>query len=353
MLWNLGLQPQHLTGIQLVSEMYSAALTGGEVKSCEVTFSPKTFKSGQFVADTKTAGSLCLLLQIALPCCVFGSGDGSLTSIKLCGGSNAANAPQIDYFMRVFGPVVRRFGVEYELSLVRRGFYPQGRGLVQFSCRSLRSGQTLNPLVMERQGELTEIYITALSAGLVKPSEAEDAARTARELLEEAYPNVPIRVETTQETRDTAWGNGGAITITATTSEGCVLAGSALGEKGKSGYTMGSEAAQQLISNINQGGALDEFAQDQVIIFMALAAGHSKVKVGPLQLHTETSIHFASMLSGAQFTVTPVEPDQYERPDTEQSYWIECDGIGFTKGASSTASAASSSSSSSSKRSKK
>lgn len=333
--WSAGLQPQHLTGIELVSQLYSGILTGGETKSNEITFEAGHYQSGKFVADTKTAGSLCLLLQISLPCFVFGSGDGSVTTVKFCGGSNASNAPQIDYFLRVFSPVVKRFGIDFELSLVRRGFYPQGRGLVQFNCRSLRYGQTLTPLIMERQGQITEIVITALAAGLVSIAEAQDAARTAQEILEEEYPGAPIRVEVTQETRDTAWGNGCAITITAMTSENCILAGSALGEKGKTGHSMGSEAALQLVSNINFGGALDEYAQDQVIIFMALAAGRSKVKVGPLQLHTETSIHFASLLSGARFTVTPVEPESYERPDTEQSYWIECDGIGFSTATSS------------------
>lgn len=324
------MQPQHLTGIKLVSELYSGTLTGGEVKSNEITFEARQYKHGKYIADTKTAGSLCLLLQISLPCCVFGTGSGPSTRIQFCGGSNASNAPQIDYFMRVFAPLVKRFGINFELSLIRRGFYPQGRGIVDFTCTPLGPGQTLTPLIMERQGQITDILITALAAGLVSQSEAEDAARTAEEILKAEYPDAKIVIEVTKETKQTAWGNGSAITITANTTEGCILAGSALGEKGKAGHTMGVEAAQQLISNINCGGALDEFAQDQVIIFMALAAGRSKVKVGPVQLHTETSIHFATLLSGAQFTVTPIEPTDYERPDTEQSYWIECEGIGFS-----------------------
>jgi RNA 3'-terminal phosphate cyclase (ATP) len=324
-----GLQPQHLTGISLVSEMYQGSLTGAEVKSAEVTFSPGGFRAGKYVADTKTAGSLCLLIQVSLPCLVFGSLDGQETHVKLCGGTNASNAPQIDYFQRVFGPIVTRFGIGYELELVKRGFYPQGRGLAHLRCRSLKAGQTLTPLVMESQGQLKEILITAFTAGIVPHHEAQDASRTAQEILADHYPGVPIRIELTQETRDSAYGNGAAITVTATTSTDCILAGSALGEKGKDGFAMGTEAANQLIQNIDQGGALDEFAQDQVIIFMALANGHSKVRVGPIQLHTETSIHFATYMTGASFTVTPVDPQDFERPDTEQSFWIECDGIAY------------------------
>lgn len=165
------------------------------MKSSEIKFEPGGFKSGTYVADTKTAGSLCLLLQVALPCVVFGSLDGSLTRIKFCGGSNATMAPQIDYFVRVFGPIVSRFGIpDYSLTLIRRGFYPQGRGIVDFSCRSLEAGQTLKPLVMDKQGDLVDVYITALSAGNEPESTAQDAAQTAKELIADAFPSVPIRL---------------------------------------------------------------------------------------------------------------------------------------------------------------
>lgn len=326
--------------------MYQGTLIGGEVKSSEIKFEAGKFKSGTYVADTKTAGSLCLLLQVALPCAIFGSLDGSLTRIKFCGGSNATMAPQIDYFLRVFHPIASRFGFpEMDVRLVRRGFYPQGRGIVEFSCNSLPAGQPLRPLIMEKQGDIVEIFIMALTAGNESEEVAENAAQTAKQILDDFFPDPPIRVAVTRETRDTAWGNGAAINIIATTTTGAILAGSALLEKGKGGHEMGSAAASQLISNIKLGGALDEYAQDQMIIFMALAAGRSKVKVGPLQLHTETSIHIASTLTSAKFTVTAVEPDDYERPDTEQSYYIECEGIGFNSEASGLSAATSSSSS--------
>lgn len=43
--------------------------------------------------------------------------------------------------------------------------------------------------------------------------------------------------------------------------------------------------------------------QDQMIIFMALADGESKLLCGPLTLHTETAIHVAEKLTGAKFKV--------------------------------------------------
>ena len=42
--------------------------------------------------------SICLLIQAALPCQLFGGGPGQM---KLKGGTNAEMAPQIDYFTMV------------------------------------------------------------------------------------------------------------------------------------------------------------------------------------------------------------------------------------------------------------
>jgi len=75
---------------------------------------------------------------------------------------------------------------------------------------------------------------------------------------------------------------------------------------------------------IDQGVCLDEYAQDQVIIFMALAKGCSKVLTGPLTLHTQTAIHVVEHLTKAQFKVSPVSEEK-----NNSKFIIECQGIGL------------------------
>ena len=53
---NPGLRPQHLTGIQLLSELCGGKLEGDYVSSTEVTFHPRPIAGGTFTADTQTAG---------------------------------------------------------------------------------------------------------------------------------------------------------------------------------------------------------------------------------------------------------------------------------------------------------
>jgi RNA 3'-terminal phosphate cyclase (ATP) len=81
------------------------------------------------------------------------------------------------------------------------------------------------------------------------------------------------------------------------------LGGSALGDRAKRAETVGEEAANDLVKHFFHGGCLDEHAQDQVIIFMALAAGKSKVRVGPISMHTQTSIHYTQLMTGVRIVL--------------------------------------------------
>lgn len=51
------------------------------------------------------------------------------------------------------------------------------------------------------------------------------------------------------------------------------------------------------------GGCVDKYIQDQMIIFMALAQGESRLLCGPLTLHTETAIHIAEKMTGARYVL--------------------------------------------------
>ena len=77
-----------------------------------------------------------------------------------------------------------------------------------------------------------------------------------------------------------------------------------------------------MIKEIEEKNCLDEHMQDQLIIFMALAKGESRIRSGPLSLHTKTAIHFTEMLTGAKFKID-------ENPNDKTTI-ISCEGINFS-----------------------
>jgi RNA 3'-terminal phosphate cyclase (ATP) len=149
--------------------------------------------------------------------------------------------------------------------------------------------------------------------------------------------NIIPTVEIVHETA--AIGSGYGILIVAETTTGCRLAGSALGtilsnnnnnnrkrrtnnhnnaayssnnnhdailkqqQQQESAKAVGREAAQELVSTLECGGACDEWCQDQLILFMALAQGESELLTGSLTQHTQTAIWLAQRLTNVKFEI--------------------------------------------------
>lgn len=60
---------------------------------------------------------------------------------------------------------------------------------------------------------------------------------------------------------------------------------------------MGYEAANMLCEDLLTKPCVDRYMQDQLIIFMALASGTSKIKVGDITMHTKTAIYIAETIT--------------------------------------------------------
>ncbi|CAB1314189.1 unnamed protein product [Coregonus sp. 'balchen'] len=277
-------RPQHLSGLELVRDICCGNLEGGSVGSTEVS----------------------------LPCALYADGPSELC---LKGGTNADMAPQIDYTIKVFKPIVEKFGVHFNCDLRMRGYYPKGGGEVVAKVSPVSE---LSPVNMTERGTISKIYGRSFVAGVLPYKLAKDMATTATRVIRREIKDLYINIQTLA-------GEGHGLII-AESSTGCIFAGSALGKKGVYPDKVGFEAAEMLLRNIRHNGCVDEFLQDQLILFMALANGTSRIRTGPVTLHTKTAIHVAEQLTQAKFTVTKAD-DENASNDT---YIIECQGVGVT-----------------------
>ena len=319
-----GLASQHLTGLQLACQICGGRLEGDHLKSQRIRYNPDvTRKKGTkvsmdhcFTGDTKTAGSICLLLQAALPCALFGSTQE--TKLILKGGTNASMAPQYDYWAYVFLPTLQRcfqFPPMYIEAIVKkRGYFPRGGGEVTLTIQPW--SKLLVPLKLTDRGDVSEIRIRSFVAGKVPTHVAEDMAKAATSVLRALYPSILPRVELVTE--HDAVGSGSGILIVAKTTTGCLLAGSALGNPKKWAEHVGKEAANELTKTLEDGGCVDEWLQDQLILYMALASGTSEMLTGSLTLHTQTAIQIATKVCGATIEVAAI--DQHEQAETGEGY---------------------------------
>jgi RNA 3'-terminal phosphate cyclase (ATP) len=336
-----GLRRQHITGLQLLVDACGGTVEGLGVGSQEIVFrvptcgarkSNSSEQSTILTGDTETAGSICLLLQAALPYALVGS-DSIQWVLK--GGTNASMAPQFDYWELVFLPtLMRQLQLPLETvqpSVVRRGFFPKGGGEVHVSTKSTQG--SLPSISLVERGDIAHVLIRSFHAGKCPRRVAERMASTAKDHLE-AQGTTNISVSIVYE--EPAISSGSGILIIATTITSCRLAGSALGSPKVPPTQVGIEAAKELCATLEDGGCVDEYLQDQLVLYMALAEGTSEMITGSMTLHTRTAIWTAEQCCEARFQV-----DRLDGGDEEVSadakgriagrHRISCKGIGFSR----------------------
>lgn len=315
---NPGLRPQHLAGLRLVRDVSGGRLVGDAVGSTEIIFYPNVVKGGTYSADPGTAGSIMLLFQISLPCLLFADCPSEL---DLKGGTNAEMAPQIDDVLMVFKPMIEKMGVNFSCNIFKRGYFPKGGGRVIITVNPVAN--YIKPIELINPGEVVEIKGKSFVAGVLPIKMAHLMADAASQQLKKSFPGVPLKIERMKEPVDVAVGNGSGIIITATTSTNCLLGGSSLGKRSITSESVGETAAKDLIDDYNSSACVDRHVQDQFVIFMALANGKSKLKIGAPTLHTKTAIFVAELMTKAKFTIS--------NEDIPNECILECEGIGLER----------------------
>lgn len=304
--WNIragrsspGLRPQHLSGLKLVRDICGGRLENAAIGSTEVTFYPGPIRGGEFTADTGTAGSVVLLLQVALPCLLFANGPSTLW---LRGGTNAEMAPQIDYTLSVFQPALQKFGAAVDIRVLRRGYFPKGGGQIEVHVEPVTA---LKPVELVEPGRVVKVTGRSFVAGMLPPKLAHVMADTAAGIIQKQLPSVDVSIERVKENEADVMGTGSGIIVMAKSSTGCCRAGSSLGKRGSPAEAVGEAAARDLLRELERDTCVDSYLQDQLVVFAALASGKSRILSGPLTLHTETAIHVAHLLTTAKFSTVP------------------------------------------------
>lgn len=312
-----GLKAQHLQGLVLVQQIRSGQLTGASMHSMEVDFVPGKSEptGGQYSADTKTAGAVTLLAQVSLPVLLFANAP---TSLDLRGGTNADMAPTVDYYDKVFRPNLALFGAQFDMKVIKKGYFPKGGGHIELAVR--HPVRELSPVDLTDPGKVESIEIEASVAGTLPESLAQEMAHAAQVLIKQSLPS-DIKVQTRSFKEPSATGNGSSIVIVAKTSTGCTIGACAVGSPKVKPAKTGQNAAQEMIHSLRQSICVDKNMQDMLIIYMALAKGKSRILTGPLEMHTTTAIWISELLSHAKFQI-------HERDD--KTNIIECQGIGWS-----------------------
>jgi len=270
-----GIKEQHLRAVRAVSDFCGGKLDGDTVGSSRLTFVPGRNFGGYIKVKVRTAGSVGLIIQ-ALSIAAW----GRKLSVEIEGGATFGLwAPPVYYLSQVLSPLLKKMNYELGVVVKREGFYPAGGASVSVRFSSSQG----KALELTEAGEIEGIEgMSVASASLRKRGVAERQARAAEERLSRRFRDVEI-----EERYCEAACPGSGVFLRARTRHS-VFGGSAVGELRKRAEAVGAEAARDLLSNL-KGGAVDRYAADQLLPFLALAGG--TITTSEITEHTRTNAY--------------------------------------------------------------
>lgn len=273
-------------------------------------------------------GSVALLALLLIPSVTLsGCGTSPALFAVLRGGTVVPRAPPTGSLEGVVLPLLARMGVRARLATRMHGFAARGRGEARLRVEPVPAGAQLRPLVLDARGDVESIAIRAHVARVNKEVGLREALE-ALQTLKRGLTKMP-RVDVEQaDAAPHSFGEGTWLEIRAATARGTVLGAEAVGELGKRAEAVGREAGAQMVADLAAGACVDHHVQDQLLVFLALAAGQSRVRVGALTPNSQNVIHVLRAFFGPDIvTVVPVDPPQHG------ACTIICNGIGLRAGA--------------------
>lgn len=289
-----GLKAQHLHTLKTLADLFDARTEGLAMDSQEVVFCPQREKVSKqnLDIDIGTSGAIGLLLQPLLLVAAFKS-EGLSLNIK--GGTCGLGAIPIDYYPNCIFPILAKSGLRAELTIFRRGYYPQGGGEVSVSIEPIKYSKSIN---LTQQGSLKRISGTSIaSQDLIKKDVAQRQAKAARELLENKF-SCPVSISA--EYVET-YSVSSEINLYAHMNERIILGADSRGEITKPAEIVGKQAAQVLMDEINSGAACDVHLADNIIPWLCLLGG--VVRTSQISKHTQTNMWVAEQFFGKIFNV--------------------------------------------------
>jgi RNA 3'-terminal phosphate cyclase (ATP) len=275
---NPGLLRQHLTAVKAAAKIGQAEVTGANIGSTQLTFSPGRVAPGRYQFAVGTAGSATLVLQSVLPALLISDDQDRQTRLTLEGGTHNPFAPPFDFLAKAFLPLLERMGARIEARLERYGFYPAGGGSFEIT---ISPANVLEPIELNERGKILDRRATALVAHLPAKIAERELGVVHRKL---SWPQEWLKAESTANSP----GPGNVVTLEIE-SENVTEVFTGFGERGVAAEAVADQAVVAARRYLASDVAVSEHLADQLLLPMALARGGSFTTVPPSR-HTTTNI---------------------------------------------------------------
>ena len=306
-----GLSKQHCAAVNAVAEMAGSKVTGNTLGSRELLFEPGNEQVYDSQMNVGTAGSVSLVLQAML---LAARNHKKRLTVDISGGTNVMWAPPIDSYQQLLFPLMGKMGINADVRIIERGFYPQGGGRVIATLDPIGG---IHPIDIDSLGDLIAIRGVCFSQRLPDWI-VKDVIRSCEDTL---APIADVEFDVQKTEGDS---RGAGIVLVAEFENG-MLGSNALTSRGNTADKAGEDAATDPLREMNSGATMDVHTADQLLPDMAMAEGKSAFSVSRISKHLlsqmDTLESFLDVKFGVErkddvykFTVTPGENNEAIHP---------------------------------------
>jgi RNA 3'-terminal phosphate cyclase (ATP) len=274
--------------VRWLALLTQAKLDGSAPGRKEFTMIPKT-GPGEYLdrnirLHADTPASILLVFQALFPFLVFaGNVNGEPITLTIMGGTNVMFSLSYDYIDQVVLPMLELLGVpKVERKLECRGWSHGGLqiGSIKFKFIPLAPGQSLDASLWPKSTNPDSIK--RIDITIVVPRNIREPLKAGLKFeLDLVFPGVETRIVVDEDSRHPARLY---TLLVAHTANGFRFGRDWLYDKtvkGKSIDDIATKMAQKVVdeldSEIRKGGCVDEYLQDQLVVFQALAKGRTAI----------------------------------------------------------------------------
>lgn len=308
---NPGLRPQHASAVKILAEVFNARVENAEVGSSVIRFFPSeegygigsdkssssrisgsgSSSGGSNRIDIGTAGSITLVLQALIPAVSI---SGNRLEMELVGGTDVKWSPTVDYMRYVVRPAFKALGIEFNISVKRRGYYPVGGGVVHVSIEPCKKVKAVDLLSAPRLDARMISVCSNLPRHVAERQVAGALARLEKEGVKCAHTSALL---------EPAASPGSALLVYCSSDYGPFIGGDAVGEKGRRAEDVGAYAASRFLEPYMGSAAVDPNLADMLVLPLSLADGRSRYTVSSVSMHLETNLYIASRVTSCRYSI--------------------------------------------------
>jgi len=338
---NPGLRTQHFSAVKAVADLFRAKVENLKVGADWIRFLPRNYthpfdRTNYFdysitKIDIGTAGSIANVLLTIIPAISF---SGINHNLQIVGGTDVQYGPTIDYLRYVVREIYASIGINFDIDVIRRGYYPKGGGIVNVQIKPIDlSAQKFSPtstqlsdpdylnrttknihntsgtsepaaiptvsIIRAPRPEMMKIKIASVcSQQLPKHVAERQLSAAVSNLTMNGVDSIDDSLFTT--TSESSSSPGSSILVFSTSRNndrnGWYIGGDSIGQRGKRAETVGIEASNRFLENYLKYVPVDYHLADMLVLPLSLIKGRNQFRVAKITEHLKTNLYVVSKI---------------------------------------------------------